>query len=116
MTRRGAPAREAEMLDAEPSDLPDRFADKVDVHESGCWIWTGARNGSSERWDGGYPYYWLGGRMVGAHRYALELAVGVSVQGFDVHHTCGRRECVNPAHLEPMDRLDHMAETGVIPS
>lgn len=95
--------------------MPDRFAEKVDVAD-GCWLWTGALNGEGGGWDGGYPYYWLSGRMVGAHRYAFQQAMEVSIAGFDLHHTCGKRRCVNPAHLEPLERREHMVETGVIPA
>jgi hypothetical protein len=69
---------------------------------TGCWLWTGRTD------TAGY------GRTTGgvtAHRHVWRL-YGHAVEGFDqvIHHTCGVRACVNPAHLEAKDRAVHMQE------
>lgn len=71
-----------------------------------CWIWL--KSLSSE----GYGRVWVneinGHNM--AHRVYFERAKGQPVQpGFDLHHLCSQRACVNPDHLEPLSRREHMA-------
>lgn len=95
-------------------DFPARFREKVELGDDGCWLWTAATSSEGElsSWKGGYPYYWLNGRTVGAHRYAFQRAMGVSVAGLDLHHVCETRRCVNPEHLDPVTRQEHMERTG----
>lgn len=82
-----------------PSDLPERFAAKIEVAPNGCWLWTGARQGE------GYGSFRDGG-MVLAHRFAYEYVVGEIPAGLTLDHVrargCTSRLCVNPAHLEPV--------------
>lgn len=60
-----------------------------------CWVWGRAR------FDTGYGSYNLGGgKAVGAHRRFYEEHVREIPRGHDVHHLCGVRPCVNPAHLQ----------------
>lgn len=43
-----------------------------------------------------------------AHRVAYEEAHGTAIpKGFDVHHTCRVRACINPAHLELLEHKEH---------
>jgi predicted RNA-binding Zn-ribbon protein involved in translation (DUF1610 family) len=77
------------------------------VDKSGeCWLWTAG--GHSEGYgttaiktDGEW-------RGVYAHRIAYELAVGPIPPGKEIHHVCGVRRCVNPAHLEAVTRGEHV--------
>jgi hypothetical protein len=76
----------------------DRLADRVEIADSGCWIFTGAlRNGYGALGAG--P---RGSGLVYAHRVAYEHFVGDIPEGLHLDHLCMTRSCVNPAHLEPV--------------
>jgi HNH endonuclease len=81
--------------------LLERFTAKYEVMPGGCWEWIGAIG------NDGYGHIWADGRLVGAHRIAYELHVDTIPKGMEMHHICGRRSCVNPAHLVPVTRLQH---------
>lgn len=84
-----------------------RFLDKVQRKENGCWEWTGGKNYA------GYGvfrhgYHADGTRtLVRAHRFAYQLFVGEIPEGLVLHHRCGNRACVNPAHLEVTTNEDN---------
>ena len=74
----------------------DRFWGRIDKTD-GCWLWVGPLN------EKGY------GRKVGynkgrvyPHRLAYQLLVGTIPDGYSLDHLCRVRNCVNPAHLEPV--------------
>lgn len=72
-----------------------RFENFVErIPESTCHWWTGALYGKRSR--GCFSY---GGKLVGAHRVAYMLYVGIIPDGMQVLHTCDNGMCVNPAHL-----------------
>jgi hypothetical protein len=89
---------------ARPS-LEDRFWAKVDKTES-CWLWTAFTNRD------GYGLFSDGRRTNQAHRYSYELLVGPIPQGLTVDHVksrgCVSRNCVNPAHLEPVTNRENL--------
>jgi hypothetical protein len=73
----------------------------LDPEGSGCWIWLGARLKTGYgRCNVSLP----GGGVIAttAHRAAWMAFRRGEHYGLDVHHTCGNRSCVNPAHLELM--------------
>lgn len=76
----------------------DRFWAKVDKEgPGGCWLWAAYVN------PDGYGEFWpTTDRHVGAHRYSYELNVGPIPEGLHIDHLCRVRNCVNPAHLEPV--------------
>jgi len=84
--------------------LAERFWSKVERRNPNeCWPWLGAKGKE------GYGRVHRGDRrMVLAHRVAYELAVGPVPHGLELDHVkargCTRRDCVNPAHLEPVTR------------
>jgi hypothetical protein len=79
------------------NDLPilDRY--QVDP-ETGCWEWLGWRLKQ------GYGRCKMDGVGLQAHRVFYEHHVGLIPRGSDIHHRCGNKGCVNPAHLEPLTR------------
>ncbi len=67
-----------------------------------CWNWLGAVS----RY--GYGVFSLQGKSIGAHCFAYELLIDGIPDGYDVHHRCNNRLCVNPDHLEALSRRDHI--------
>lgn len=70
---------------------------------TGCWNWTGARNG------GGYGQVTTrtsatksGLSSAKAHRLFYEALRGHIPAGLVIDHLCRNTSCVNPAHLEPV--------------
>lgn len=58
----------------------------------GCWLWTGSQDGKGYGKTGR-------GRI---HRIVYEELVGPIPDGLQLDHLCRVRNCVNPAHLEPV--------------
>jgi len=71
------------------------------VAPSGCWIWQ--RKVTSK----GYGLQQFEGREIHAHRWMWARERGEIPADHDVHHLCGVRRCVNPDHLEPIERGEH---------
>jgi len=67
------------------------FWDFVQKTET-CWLWTGSVISS------GYGSF--NGTLV--HRSVMRVG-----KGYDVHHKCTNRLCVNPAHLEIVPHNNH---------
>lgn len=77
----------------------ERFAIKYRVDGvSGCWVWMGALSGGQM----GYGQFYDGKTNARAHRWSYENFVGPIPAGMTLDHLCGRTECVNPHHLEPV--------------
>lgn len=84
--------------------LAERLMAKVSRDESGCWLWTGATMKS------GYGVI-NRGRSEGTalvHRVSYELRVGEIPAGLQLDHLCRVRNCVNPAHLEPVSQKTNL--------
>lgn len=75
-------------------DLPAALATRISVTRSGCWDWTGHLNHK------GYGHVYFQGSTQRTHRVTYELLVAPIPAGLELHHTCERECCVNPAHLE----------------
>lgn len=79
-----------------PRPMIERFVEKIEVDESGCWLWTGSLNNM------GYPR--LSGRdrkqPTYAHRFSYEFFIGPIPDGLVVDHTCSVPRCVCPDHLD----------------
>jgi len=70
----------------------------------GCWLWTGSCD-----W-GGYPKTGNGNLLV--HRVLYEMYIGGIERGYDIHHKCGTRWCVNPNHCEALSGVAHRQLRG----
>lgn len=71
---------------------------------SGCWLYTGRLN------DQGYaivqeprPSH----KTLRGHRLIWQRDRGPIPEGMHLHHTCRRRNCVNPAHLMLLTPTEH---------
>lgn len=89
------------------STIAERFWEKVDfvdgpvpayAPELGpCWLWIGSQNG----W--GYGQFRVEStRLIQAHAWAWIEANGPVPDGLELDHLCRVRNCVRPAHLEPV--------------
>lgn len=90
--------------------IPERFWSKVDQTggKDACWPWLGRIE------HHGYGRFTLPGsrqdsRRVYAHRFAYEVATATAIpKGLTIDHLCRVRECVNPAHLEPVTMIENL--------
>jgi hypothetical protein len=82
--------------------VAERFWEKVDTTGE-CWVWTASKtsNGYGEMRGADQ-------KKVGAHRLSFELHNGPIPEGLEVHHTCRRRDCVNPGHLRVMTHAENL--------
>lgn len=79
----------------------ERFFKKVFFDKSGCWLWRASLNSD------GYAQFRVNGKTVGAHRWYFTYTGNVIPKGFTLDHTCRVRNCVNPAHLEPVTHQEN---------
>jgi len=89
------------------TDFFGRFYAKVQPHESGCHLWTGAIHS-----EDGYGYFGIGQkptkRSCHAHRVAWEIHHRQEIPtGLQIDHLCRVRACVNPAHLEVVTQKEN---------
>lgn len=85
-------------------DLPstaERFEKNVERTE-GCWLWSGCVT------KAGYGRISVDDVEVYAHRLSYEIHVGPIPSGTELDHLCRVRNCVNPAHLEPVTHQENI--------
>jgi hypothetical protein len=90
----------------------ERFREKFQVDEAtGCWVWT------ASRFPAGYGQFrWSPAKNGYAHIWAYEHYIGPVPEGLELDHTCRRRECCNPEHLEPVTHLENLMRSPVAPA
>lgn len=75
-------------------------------HSTPCLIWQGSLN------DRGYGMSSSGGWRL-AHKVQWETVHGPVPDGLELDHLCRQRDCVNPAHLEPVTHAENMRRSSV---
>lgn len=86
-----------------------RFAEKHKAQETPhkklgtpCWAWTGAK------FPSGYGAFWFDGKTERAHVASWRMVSGEVPEGMEIDHKCGRADCVNPEHLEPVTHQENI--------
>lgn len=93
-----APVRDRLSPGRELAEALERYSER---DEYGCNIWTGFINA-----DG---YGRIGSQLT--HRIAYELATGEKLLSFHaVHHTCAKRACIEPGHLQKVTPVENNVE------
>jgi hypothetical protein len=105
--RHGDPLVKSRLGTNERGTLSERFWGIVGERDADeCWPWP-----MKLMWHG-YGRMTVEGRNVNAHRVAYEVVVGPIPPGRELHHTCGNKSCVNPAHLVPLTDSEHRQTHG----
>jgi len=79
----------------------ERFLEKIERQDSGCWFWTAAIQNM------GYGLFNVGGRKFLAHRFAYEYFKGTIPDGCELDHLCRNTNCVSPNHLEAVTHAEN---------
>ena len=93
----------------------ERFIDKLQLLDSGCWEWTACKD------KDGYGVFSIrinsgrGFKNVKAHRFSYEYFVGTIPDGLEIDHLCRNRSCVNPSHMESVTNAENNRR-GISPS
>jgi hypothetical protein len=69
--------------------------------EKGCHLWAGRLS------DAGYARARIGGRTWLIYKYVWEQQNGPTPEGYDLHHRCEIKRCINPDHIELLTRAAH---------
>ena len=83
----------------------DYLAERINLTEDGCWLWTRAVTGKPPK---DYGQLWFKKQRSLAHRFAYETLVGPIPEGLTIDHLCRRARCVNPDHLEPVTNRENI--------
>lgn len=79
--------------------LPERIQTKIQIAD--CWLWFGCTTAD------GYGRLTWNRQVHNAHRVVYELLVGPIPTGLQVDHLCFVKNCVNPAHLQPVTQAEN---------
>ncbi|TQL46685.1 HNH endonuclease [Homoserinimonas aerilata] len=81
--------------------IEDRLAQHHRVDDNGCWRWTAYVD------PHGYGTIQIDRKQMLAHRVSYETHVGDIPDGLHIDHLCRVRDCINPAHLEPVTQIEN---------
>lgn len=76
-------------------------------HVTPCWIWNLSCDSSGYGLLRDRAIFGGCGKQRMAHILYWEKVNGPTPQGFELHHKCHVKRCVNPDHLEPVTRQEH---------
>lgn len=79
----------------------ERFLEKINVVESGCWEWT------FQLYDG-YGKIKIKRSNSQAHRFIYEYYHGEIDSKLVIHHLCRNRKCVNVLHLQLVTNVENI--------
>lgn len=79
--------------------------ERIIINEkTGCWLWNGAKDRT------GYGHILRKGKTFAAHRLSYSLYKGSIPPKYLIHHKCEIRNCINPEHLQAVDRKTHYVD------
>jgi hypothetical protein len=93
--------------------IESKFVERVELLDSGCWLWHGPMNNSANPKKGTKPVPVFSAatstttrKLFTAHRYAYEKRIGrlPDHKIAALQNTCGLIRCVNPEHYELITR------------
>ena len=89
-----------------PASLPPTLLLRISHMECGCWRWTGEINRN------GYGRVWWQGKRIMVHKLIYTLVTGRQIPPTVVldhvrERGCTRRDCCNPAYLEPVSHREN---------
>lgn len=87
---------------ADSDRLRARVQARIEISDSGCWIWQAGTNGA------GYARISVKGASVSVHRLSYVLFKGPIPDNKPLDHLCRNTLCVNPAHLEPVTQVENV--------
>lgn len=79
----------------------------IQAGSNDCWIWNAGMN--SLRSTVNYGMFWVNGKKILAHRFALALSKGTMVS-LNVIHSCDNPSCCNPSHLREGTQKENMKD------
>ncbi len=82
--------------------LAERLRAQISEQHNGCWLWIGGLDRK------GYGVTYWKGRSQKVHRVVYEELAGQIPHGLQLDHLCRVRNCVNPAHLEPVTLAENV--------
>lgn len=88
----------------------ERFWGMVErADDTACFEWRGHVRGTGALQYGGFE---VDHKRFSAHRWIYEQLIGPIPEGLELDHLCGNSICVNPAHLEPVTRLENVRRSS----
>lgn len=82
-------------------DFDNKMKEFTERKENGCLEWTGPISNT------GYGRMFYDGNRTRAHRAVFIHNKGPLQKGYDVHHICENRICVEITHLQCLSKSDH---------